>query len=205
MLDIVGYCDRLSLRAGETLKVMVSCEGGASSYRADLVRLICGDVSSAGPGYKEEEVANPANGTYPGRRQRIFAGSYIHVPRHSALDGIESFTVEALVWPTMPEQEGRVILGRWNAERSAGYLLMQGGAHGAVLLVADGKSRQEVAIWKPMTEREWYRLTASFDAASGLLRVEQKPLARYARDESAGAAERRTGLPIVTRVIAATA
>src|SRR5215475_13052096 len=76
-LAIVGYADRMSVRPGATLKVMVSCETGAASYRAELVRLICGDDSPNGPGYKERPVEHPANGTYPGRRQRIHAGSYI--------------------------------------------------------------------------------------------------------------------------------
>ena len=61
MVQIAGYADRWSLRAGDTVQVMVSCEGGETSFRADLVRLICGEVSPAGPGYKEEEIANPAN------------------------------------------------------------------------------------------------------------------------------------------------
>lgn len=192
MLDIVGYCDRQSLRAGETLKVMVSCETGADRFRAELVRLICGDVSKAGPGFKEEEIANPANGTYPGRRQRCLAGSYVLVPPNPVLDSLRSFTLEALVWPTMPDQEGRAIMSRWSDTTETGYLLMQDGMRGAVLVIADGEGkRHEVAAGRPMVGREWYRLEASFDAETGTMRIEQAPLAPHARDDSAGTAERR--------------
>ena len=190
MVQIAGYADRWSLRAGDGIQVMVSCESGEASFRADLVRLICGDVSPAGPGYKEEEIANPANGIYPGRRQRIHAGSYVAVPAAPALDAVASFTLQALVWPTMPEQEGRAILGRWSHEAEAGYLLMQDGTRGTALAVADGAGRRiEIAVGKPMVALEWYLVAASFDAAAGRLRVQQIPLAPHARDDSAGAAE----------------
>lgn len=202
MLDIVGYCDRLSLRAGETLQVMVSCETGADSYRADLVRLVCGDVTKLGPGYKDEEIDNPANGVYPGRRQRSLVGSYVLVPPALVLDALRGFTLEALVWPTMPEQTGRAILGRWSDAAAAGYLLMQDGARGAVLAMADGAGgRWEVAAGRPMVAREWYRVTASYDAGNGRIAVEQQPLRPHARDASAGAAEGRCGheLPSLDR------
>ncbi|HZF36809.1 MAG TPA: hypothetical protein VE914_23665, partial [Candidatus Angelobacter sp.] len=63
-LAIVGYADRMSVRPGGRLKVMVSCETGAAGYRAEIVRLICGDDSPNGPGYKERPVEHPANGEY---------------------------------------------------------------------------------------------------------------------------------------------
>ena len=49
MLKITGYADRVSARAGETIKFMVNCELG--EYRADIVKLICGDSSPDGPDY----------------------------------------------------------------------------------------------------------------------------------------------------------
>src|SRR3982074_684271 len=75
---LMGYADHLSVQAGDTLRFMVSCE--ASSFDAQLVRLIHGDNNQAGPGYREEEQPSPANGTYPGKRQVIAAGSYVRVP-----------------------------------------------------------------------------------------------------------------------------
>lgn len=195
MLEIAGYSDRWSLRAGETVRIMVSCEAGAQTYRADLVRLICGDVSAAGPGYKEEELANPANGDYPGRPQRLPVGSYVAVPSAPAMDALGSFTLQALIWPTLPEQENRVVLGRWSDRAEAGFMLVQDGARGMALVIADGAGgRAEIAIGKKLAARAWYFVAACYDAASGVMRIYQTPLAPHARDESAGAVEGRSEL-----------
>ena len=113
-LAIVGYADRMSVRPGDILKVMISCEAGAASYRADLVRLICGDDSPNGPGYKERAIEHPANGEYAGRRQRINAGSYVRVTPSPALQALSSFTLEALIWPTTPGRGTQTLLGRWD-------------------------------------------------------------------------------------------
>ena len=74
-MDIVGYTDRFSVCPNETLKVMVSCR--SAEYDAALVRLIHGDDNPRGPGFKDEEVPASFAGRYPGREQRICAGSYV--------------------------------------------------------------------------------------------------------------------------------
>ena len=65
MLKITGYPDRIYARPGDTVKFMVSCETPLT-YRADLVRIICGDDNPQGTGYKEEEIASGINGEYRG-------------------------------------------------------------------------------------------------------------------------------------------
>ena len=52
MRKLFGYSDEISLRPGDTIRFMVSSLDG-KPYRADIVRLICGDDSPAGPGFKE--------------------------------------------------------------------------------------------------------------------------------------------------------
>ena len=74
MLKILGYCDRLSVAPGETVRFMVSCTG-AANYRAEIVRIIHGDANPAGPGLKLARVATPIDGAYPAREQGIDAGS----------------------------------------------------------------------------------------------------------------------------------
>ena len=53
MLRITGYSDRLSVRPGEDITFYVHSED-EESYRVDIVRLIHGDTSPEGPGFKEE-------------------------------------------------------------------------------------------------------------------------------------------------------
>ena len=52
MLRITGYSDRLSVRPGEDITFYVHSEL-EESYRANIVRLLHGDTSPAGPGFKE--------------------------------------------------------------------------------------------------------------------------------------------------------
>jgi len=99
-LKILGYCDKLSVAPGETVRFMVSCE--AERYRAEIVRIIHGDANPAGPGLRLEPVATPIGGEYPGRQQAIDAGSYATAPDHPRMRELASFTVMAMVWPTTP-------------------------------------------------------------------------------------------------------
>ena len=103
ILRITGYADRFSVAPGETIKFMVSCEA-LKTYRADIVRIICGDANPAGPGYKEARIKTPVCGTYRGRKQAIHAGSYVIVPPHPVLADLASFTVQAMIWPTTPRR-----------------------------------------------------------------------------------------------------
>ena len=71
-MKIVGYADRFSVAAEETIRFMVSCE--LPQYRADIVRLIHGDPNPRGPGVKEELIATAVSGEYAGRRQALHKG-----------------------------------------------------------------------------------------------------------------------------------
>ena len=70
-MDIVGYADRYSVRAGDTIRFMVSSK--LPSYQADIVRLIHGDVNPEGPGFKEEPVqaVGTLEGPVPGAGARF--------------------------------------------------------------------------------------------------------------------------------------
>ena len=70
MRKLFGYSDEISLRPGGTIRFMVSSLDGAP-YRADIVRLICGDDSPAGPGFKETVVETPAGGVCREHRSRL--------------------------------------------------------------------------------------------------------------------------------------
>jgi N,N-dimethylformamidase len=188
-LRIVGYADQMSVRPGDTLKVMISCEAGAASYRAQLVRLICGDDSPNGPGYKERPVEHPANGAYPGRRQRINAGSYVLVAANPVLQSLTSFTLQALIWPTTPERGAQTLLGRWDATQQAGYALAIDESGALALRLGDGDKTELFSTGAPLDARAWYLVSASYDAQTKGVRVSQQPLRERARDPSAATLE----------------
>ncbi len=122
-MQITGYSDQISVAPGETIDFMVNCEG-AKRYRADLVRIICGDTNPDGPGVKERMVRSAANKTYKGRKQVIHSGSFVAVPTSAALDDLKSFTFQAFIWPTTPEKGTQSIMSKWRDRDKAGAALI---------------------------------------------------------------------------------
>jgi N,N-dimethylformamidase len=184
MKQIMGYSDKISVRPGETIQFMVSCER-KTSYTARIVRIIHGDTSPEGPGYKEEAIKTAIDGTYNGRKQEIHAGSYAVVPAHRALDRLGSFSVQAMIWPTTPERSGQTIVSRWSGSSGAGFILGVDGANGLTLKLGDGKGKvEEIQTGKGLLAREWYCVAASYDKASGAIHLYQEPVIPYAKTDT---------------------
>ena len=187
MKQIMGYSDKISVRPGESIKFMVSCEKRAS-YRARIVQIIHGDTNPEGPGYKERPIQSAMEGTYQGRRQQIYAGSYGVIPNHRAFDRLSSFSLQATVWPTTPEKKDQTLMSRWGAKSKSGFILGISGDGGLTLTLGDGNGHtEEIETGKPLLAREWYFVGASYDAGSGEVRLYQEPLVRYAKVDAASA------------------
>jgi N,N-dimethylformamidase len=171
VLKILGYPSRYSVPQGGEIRFMVSLEEG-DSFDARLVRVINGDSNPDGPGLKFEEIAHAANGSYPGTRQRIDAGSYM-VAR--SVPPLGSFTFTAYLWPTLRTRSFQTI--------AAQGTLKIGIVDGALTLAA-GEERH--ALDCRMLTRQWYAITVSIDAKSRRFALEQKPLANYALQNDRG-------------------
>ena len=185
MKTIMGYSDRISACPGETVKFMVSCEGQAA-YRARLVRVIHGDTSPDGPGYKEEAVASSFEGDYDARKQEIHSGSFAVVPANRHFDGLGSFTLQMMVWPTTVEKGTQTICALRNGHGGAVLGIDESGAL-SVELLDDSGGTETLSTGKPMLSREWYFAGVSYDAASGELNLYQEPLVPYAKVDSKAA------------------
>ena len=72
---ITGYCDPLSLRAGESVRLMASSHQPGPA-RLDLVRIICGDPNRSGPGFQEKEVPSELPAEVMLDEQPLSPGSY---------------------------------------------------------------------------------------------------------------------------------
>ena len=192
MLNILGYADRLSAQPGQIIKFMVSCEDSASSFRADVVRLICSDDSPSGPGFKESIVETSSNGDYPGRRQRAYAGSYALIPNNPVFKNISSFTIEVVVWATTPDQGSQGLVTRWNKNEGNGFGLIINEL-GTVALVVDSKS--VVSSDKPIMARMWTLVAASYDAIHGVAKLQQRPLMPAPYADSPNSVETKIVLP----------
>jgi len=198
MLQIIGYGDRLSVRPGETIEFKVSCEAGAQSYQAEILRLICGDDRPEGPGFKARPVNGAIAGRYPGRRQPIEVGSYIRVAGAAALDDMASVAITANIWPTTPAKGEQLLIGR--RDGTSGFALVVGRAGDLALRLGESL----IATGKPLRRRQWYRIEARYDSASGAVTLSQTPLALMARDDSAASVTgkaRMTAPPPATPLI----
>ena len=154
---LLGYANHFSVAPGEAIRFFVSCR--AAEYRAELVRLIHGDLNPAGPGYQESRVPSAADGTYAGRQQTIDAGSYVRVPLRTPI-ALDAFTVQAWVWPTTPLKPGGQDIV------ASGGLALGLDATGRVCLNLGGSS---LAGADPLPARRWAFVAATWDGSTATL------------------------------------
>jgi len=188
-MQIVGYADRFSAQPGDTIRFMVSSKH--QSYRADIVRLIHGDLNPEGPGYKEELVATEVDGDYPGQFQELVTGSYAIIPDHQLLRRSGSFTLQAWIYPTTPSKGAQGILTKWSAPDGSGYGLMLDDEGGLSLWLgfADGRV-ERVSTGKPMRAKSWYFVAGSYDASTGKVSLHQQPHSMWPRDDTAAVVDK---------------
>ena len=188
MLPLTGYADRFSVAPGQTIAFKVSSTA-ATPYQARLVRVISGDPNPAGPGIKEEPVPAPFAASYPSRVQPVPLGSYIRVPDAPALRAAPELHARGddLADPARPGA-ARASSPATTRHAGTGFALFVD-ARGAGALVGNGRGGvHTVHVGKPFLARAWYRVWASYDAATRTLTVGQAPLAPRVRADDAGVA-----------------
>ena len=100
---ITGYCEPLSLRAGEAIRCMASSHTPGPA-RLDLVRIICGDPTRSGPGFKEIEVPSDLPAEVVLTEQCLRPGSYGEVDL-SGLSVTRQIKFTVHVFATQPDQD----------------------------------------------------------------------------------------------------
>jgi N,N-dimethylformamidase len=164
---LFGYADKISVKQGETITFHVNADG-ADLAEAQLVRLIHGDNHKSGPGFVEQEIAHPVNGSWAVKKQFTQLGNFLTVEdpgQHLKMDG--SLTMFAYIWPTMPRKGMRqTILGRWDTLTNEGFALGINPQGHLEFWVGDGKEVDYVAAELPLIRKCWYFVGISFDAAT---------------------------------------
>ena len=189
-MDIVGYADSFGVRAGDTIRFMVSCK--LPSYTADVVRLIHGDLNPDGPGFKEKLVQNV--GTFSGQLQKLVIGSYAVVPDHPLLRLKESFTLSAWISSTTPSKSSQGLLTKWSDSNNTGYGLILDGDNGLSLWIGGSDGRVErISTGVPLRRASWYFVAASYDSSAGRVLLYQQPQTIWPRDPSAAVVEKEIG------------
>lgn len=168
MLPITGYVEGWSTRPGDTLRFMISVQGGGL-YRARVARVICGDPNPQGPGYREIPVAWELEGQHEGQQQDIHLGSWADVPHVPLPGGALAFS--ANIWPTRLAAGDQAVLC-WSG--TAGSLTLGIGPDGAWCRLATPAGMQELRSRTRLTERAWHELTCRIDE-QGQLHLAQRP------------------------------
>lgn len=192
MKTLAGYTDRISVRPGETIAFKVSVEEGPASYRASLVRLYNVDSHRDGPGLQEETLPAPFTGTHQGRHQPIPNGSWVHFPPHPLLENLGSFSVEVTLWPTAPGRGRQALVSTLAGGRGFALELDESGA------LALRLGSWQVTTGRSLLEREWATVGASYDSASGLVRLWQVPHRRYPLADSSAVRESQAPAGLAT-------
>ena len=166
------------------------------TYRADIVRLIHGDPNPLGPGFIEEagRTAGERRLSRPGAVDRHWLVRHASpTTRRCAHAG--SFTVQAWIMPTLPQQ---------GPARAASRSGPPAEAAGFALLIEDG----ELALWLvgliradhpgPLVLRcgpgRWYFVAAAFDAATGEVQLAAGAAASLAPGSLAAPSHVQTGV-----------
>jgi N,N-dimethylformamidase len=170
VIPLIGYCDRLSGRPGDTIEFKVSSIS-AEPFTARLYRSISADPNPAGPGIIERQVPSSLDGSYPSRLQEFHAGSYAIADAALPQAAAGGFRLSALIWPTLPLKGERVRGGQ--AILSCGDITLMIDESGAV---AGQAGERRVSSSEPLKNRAWYRVSLSYDADSGALTVSQEPV-----------------------------
>ena len=180
MDELIGYCDRISASAGETLDVMVHTD--QAEYEASVVRLIHGDRNPAGPGFREENVADIRPVRRQGREQVTPNGSYALIADCAALACLSSVTAAAWIFPTqlpcahvqgliskriLPEGEGFTF-----AIDESGHLVFS-------CQMTSGQSLQ-LRSDTALTPQTWWFVAAAYEAESGVAVLFQSALSGWA-------------------------
>lgn len=181
-MRIIGYCDPMTARPGDTIRFKVSCTD--DRYRSDIVRLIHGDQNPRGPGFKERLIDAQVSGTYPGREQDLHPGSFVLVDNVPALNPEGSFTIAVWIQPTTPERELQAVLAKWSTspDRPGYGLVLTGDGHPELWLSDSSRGQWTIRSSAPLRANDWYLLVASYDAASGVAILHQYPLRKWPND-----------------------
>ncbi|CDX33769.1 putative N,N-dimethylformamidase large subunit [Mesorhizobium sp. SOD10] len=144
---LIGYTDRYSARAGETLEVKIS-SSFRTDYRADLVRLYSADPNPQGPGMDARPIPAAFEGNYRSVEKSARPGSYALIAL-AGLGDIRDDTISIRFQPRLDEDRSQTLLALRTAD---GRVLCVSIEVGSPTVGFDGTSaslacRLELGIW----------------------------------------------------------
>ena len=184
---ILSYSDVFSVAPGGQIEFKISSTGDAP-FHAEIVQIRCGDDTPEGPAFHETPIDSAVTGDYPARIQDIDVGSYVEIGHPDTFD-LQSFTLQAYVWPTTPRKGEQALLANWDGDKKQGYALAIDDEGGAALYLGDGKDQFILGTGVPLLARQWYLLTASFDGNRCKAWIGQRPLFQLTHGDTTASGE----------------
>ena len=156
---ITGYCEPLSLRAGEAIRFMASSHRPGPA-QLDLVQIICGDPTRSGPGFNEIAVSSNLPTEVTLDEQPLNPGSYGEVDL-SGLSATQCIKVRVHVFSTRPDQN-QTLFSIAGESESLLTLALSGGR----LITRIGET--ELTLRKqPLQAKRWYHIDIAVDLTDG--------------------------------------
>jgi N,N-dimethylformamidase len=170
-VPLEGYAEEVAVAPGETIRFMLSAEAG--DCRTDVVRLVHGDPSPSGPGYKVERLDWNAPERVAVEPRSIDFGSYVEIPDDPLLTPAQGLTLSLWVYPTR-------VAGGWQALASKGsgtdfsYGLYCGGnSFVAAAVSLDGERWAWCCAHEFLHQERWQFVSMTYEPNSGELAVYQ--------------------------------
>ena len=172
---ITGYCEPWSLRAGEKITLFSSSHSPGPA-KLSLVRIDCGDPTSYGPGFSEEEIASDLPSRVELADQPLHPGSYATVDLQG-LCATEQVELSFSLLATRPQEPQTLA---W-LETSRGHIAI---VLDSGLICADVLGTLTPLRSQPLANRRWYELNLNVDVVFGkcTATVDTKPSVSPARD-----------------------
>ncbi len=118
------------------------------------------------PGFIEQEIEIELPERLAVKRQYTQIGSFARCDDPDRrLDGLQSSTLFAHVYPTLPKAERQMVMGRWAIAGNRGYGLGIDPEGHVSLWLGDGRDVDQITTEIPLVPRAWYFVAACFDAA----------------------------------------
>ena len=145
--EVIGYCDPLCLRAGQSMQFYLSSHSPGEAT-LQLVELVSGDDRPHGTGLIERAVATDLPNMVSLSEQPLFPGSCATV---ASMPAIDEGRFQLLVYPTLPESQPVCVANL------AGVAIM---SDITGFWVEGGPQ-----VTMPIHSHRWYRLTFTFGAS----------------------------------------
>ncbi len=173
----IGYLDRVSAGAGETVSLHVSST--APTWRAELVRLLALEI----PGFGVERRSEPVTGVEPIEREGIEQttpiGSYGRA-EPLPLDQFDApLTVSLTICPTRPGAGPQAAIAQRDEAGVAGWSLGLDPTGKPRLWVATDAAALDLTTLEPLKQGCWYRLEATIDAPAGRASLTVDPVGTF--------------------------